>query len=244
MKSFDRSWFVPLGFATSLALASGAHSGAHAGPVSISLGAGFTGQYTYDTQHLSYGSYPSAFPETWLGSLAVSYRFKNWLALRAETGYVPFEKDVGIVIPLLRTPELTGIPMERARLRATFVPIGTGVRFESQRPPSKIRLYVDAMPMIAWARFESAVLKLFPAPQTVPPVEYHLSPVTKTLWLPGVSLGAGLRGPLAGRLGYEFGAHFVATADPGADALRRLFEAQDPQGLRQLAVRMSLSFAP
>ncbi len=213
---------------------------AHAdGPWALSMGAGPVNRYDYHTVSYSYiGDYHEGFGISGLAALGASYRLTEHASLRADVGYLGYEKtlDYGGARPVLR---ISG-GSTRSSLTAQRPFVSTGIRIYPAGPSYlRPRFYVEAMPTLWLSHWrEQLVLgQSFDPFGSMYPTQIHVNEFTAVE--PGFSAGVGFLGPLSGSTKLDVSFRYLFSKGSARRNLEQVGPG-DLDGLRQFALVMSV----
>ena len=231
-------------FRTAILLAAVSLSGTPAlaqteGRWALSLGYGWTNQYTYRTDSYSFGSFPHQFGLSGLVVAAADYRLSNFVSLRSSAGYLGYEKGVWQEVGT-STAGIAGIWPGNSTLTVQMPFVSAGIRVCTARSPSQwAGLYLEAMPALWVSRWRERY-------ETGQYTDYfgnhHPGRVDQdafTTLEPGFTAGAGFIGPVVGRTNLEMGLHYFFSAAPGQHSLGHVSSGEFG-GLRQSALVIAL----
>jgi hypothetical protein len=204
----------------------------------LSLGAGLTNEFTYRDLSDNSGGYREGFGFSGLAVGGAAYRLSDHLFLRADAGYLGYQKTLRINVaePTNGTPDTW--PTGSLGTQMPFV--GAGVRLYTTGPASMTpRAYIEAMPTLWVARWRERVET--PGHYDLAGT-YYPSRVDQDAFTtldPGFSAGVGLVGRLVGPTKVDLGLRYLFSVGPGQHRLGQ-YSSGEFNGLRQLSLVLRL----
>ncbi len=228
----DLSFLAILLFAVSLSA-----SPAFASPDgrwSLSVGAGVADQFTYRSLSYPFGSFDEQFGFSGLVAAGVSRRLSDHVFLRADLGYLGYQKNLQLMWADTNSG-VAGMWPSGSVLTAQMPFVGVGTRLYVTGPgAARPHLYVEALPTIwveRWReRIESPQNYFYPS---------RVSQDAFTAMDPGFSAGVGLVGRLVGSTRLDVGLRYLFSAGVGEHHLGDT-SSGNFKGLRQAALVMSV----
>jgi hypothetical protein len=203
-----------------------------------SLGAGLANQFVYRSHAYSWGDYREQFGLSGLLVAGAAYRLSDHVSLRADLGYLGYQKDLDQA-SATSSAGIVGMWPSGSALTAQMPFASAGVRLYAIGPAAmRPALYLEALPALwvsRWReRMETRGYYDFSG-------NYHPSRVDQDAFVtlePGFSASAGFLGPFVGRSKLDLGFRYLFSTGVGRRDLG--LSSGEFRGLRQAALVMAV----
>jgi hypothetical protein len=205
----------------------------------VSLGAGLTDELAYRDLSYSFGDYHEHIGFSGLAVAGAAYRLTDHASLRADMGYIGYQKAMQLNLASSNAGVL-GVSPRGSALTAQIPFLSGGARLYFAGPASaRPRLYIEALPTLWVTRWRERVETREHYDLYGNYYPHRVDQDAFTILNPGFTAGAGVVGSLVGRTRLDLGFRYLFSIGPGQHQLGQ-YSSGDFKGLRQVALTMSL----